>query len=102
MYIRDSPKNAYKVIRVAGDQDQILTLNLCQLFQKLTLVKLYKILLLRYINNLCNEKQRYSKDSHNDPKFSDRHVWQTGQTQIKGAVWSGSSLFAIQLFHTIL
>ena len=35
---------------------------------------------------------------HNDPKFSDRHVWATSvdlyHTAPEGAVWSGCSLFA--------
>ena len=36
---------------------------------------------------------------HNDPKFSDRFIWANSadpdQTAPRGAVWSGSSLFAI-------
>ena len=35
----------------------------------------------------------------NDPKFSDRYAWANGadpdQTAPRGAVWSGSTLFAI-------
>ena len=35
----------------------------------------------------------------NDPKFSDRYIWANSadpdQTAPRGAVWSGSSLFAI-------
>ena len=35
----------------------------------------------------------------NDPKFSDRYIWANSadpdQTAPKGAVWSGSTLFAI-------
>ena len=35
----------------------------------------------------------------NDPKFSDRHAWASSadpdQTAPRGAVWSGSTLFAI-------
>ena len=36
---------------------------------------------------------------HNDPKFSDRYAWTNSadpdQTAPRGAVWSGSTLFAI-------
>ena len=36
---------------------------------------------------------------HNDPKFSDRYAWANSadpdQTAPRGAVWSGSTLFAI-------
>ena len=40
-----------------------------------------------------------SHDYRNDPKFSDRYAWANSadpdQTAPRGAVWSGSTLFAI-------
>ena len=39
------------------------------------------------------------EDYRNDPKFSDRYAWANSvdpdQTAPRGAVWSGSTLFAI-------
>ena len=39
------------------------------------------------------------KKHRNDPKFSDRYAWENcvdpDQTAPRGAVWSGSTLFAI-------
>ena len=42
---------------------------------------------------------RFEAFYHNDPNFSDKQVWANGvdpdQTAPRGAVWSGSPLFAI-------
>ena len=48
-----------------------------------------------YYQNVQSENTVY----HNDPKFLDRQVWANSadpdQTAPRGAVWSGSTLFAI-------
>ena len=45
----------------------------------------------------------FKRICRNDPKFSDREVWANSadpdQTAPRGAVWSGSSLFAIPFSH---
>ena len=48
----------------------------------------------------CNDCITSAKIAyHNDPKFSDRYAWANSedpdQTAPRGAVWSGSTLFAI-------
>ena len=49
--------------------------------------------------DLCRLQQTVTATYRNDPKFSDRYAWANSadpdQTAPRGAVWSGSTLFAI-------
>ena len=52
-----------------------------------------------FLNTVRMHFQAVKWNYHNDPKFSDRYAWANSadpdQTAPRGAVWSGSTLFAI-------
>ena len=58
-------------------------------------------------HSLCKKTYRLTIINYsNDPKFSDRYAWTNSadpdQTAPRGAVWSGSTLFAIASFGLIM